>query len=96
MLQKRRIIGVRRFNDQVEGKAYNFTKLRVELPVPRNATNEMGCDVVDVTWGDATNYDKLSHLKFPLDMEIDLEITSKGTDCFDLKIPQGQSMKAAA
>lgn len=97
MQQKLRVLGARKFNDSVEGKTYNFTKLRIELPVPRNAENEMGCNVVEALYGKADAYEELRRdYKFPCECFVDLEVTSKGMDVLNIEpVKQSQPAKAA-
>lgn len=87
MLQKMHVMGFKFFNDMVEGKKYNSTTLRIEIPVPRNSKSEFGTDRIEVKWGEADNAEKIKHLKFPGDYELDVEMTSKGLECFDFKVP---------
>ncbi len=88
MQQKMLVLGARRFNDSVDGKTYNFTKLRIAYPVPRNSENECGvaCPPNDALFGKADSYDELiKRFKFPCECLLDLEVTSKGVDVFDIQ-----------
>lgn len=89
MEMKIRVLGARCFNDEVEGKRYNFTKLRLEMPVPRNAQNEFGTNIVEANYGDAVNFDQIKAMgKFPMECLVDLEPSSKGFDVVSLKPAQ--------
>lgn len=75
------VLGARRFNDTVEGQAYDFTKLRVQMPVPDESGNEVGYTSTDIPFGTSKNFDQLKGLKFPAEYELDIEMTSKGYTC---------------
>ncbi len=74
------ILGARKFNDEVEGTKYDFTKVRVQMPVPDGAQNEVGFNVVEMAYGTHENFAKLEKLNFPVEVELDLTATSKGYD----------------
>lgn len=90
MKQPMRVMGVRRFKGDVEGNHHDFTKLRMEMPVPRNAANEIGAAEVTVNYGTADKFDELKGLKFPGLFLCDVEMSSKGLDCFSVEpMPAG-------
>lgn len=97
MESKIRVLGARRFNDAVEGKSYNFTKVRLEMPVPRNSENELGTNVVEANYGDASKFVELMAMgKFPMDCLVDLEPSSKGFDVVSIKpAMEAKAIKAA-
>lgn len=72
------ILGARQFNDIVEGTKYDFTKVRVLMPVPDGAQNEVGFSQVEMQWGTHENFAKLETMKFPVQVEVELTATSKG------------------
>lgn len=84
-----RVLGARQFNDTIEGKAYNFTKLRLEMPVPRNSKTECGTNVVEAIFGEASAYAEVSKIKFPCMCMVDLENTSRGFDVYSCKAVPG-------
>lgn len=75
-----RVLGARHFKDTIEGKAHDFTKVRLEVSVPRNSTAEIGTNVVEAGYGDASRFADLKKLKFPCMCIVDLEPSSKGYD----------------
>lgn len=75
------VVGARMFNDTVEGTKYDFTKLKVQMDMPESA-NAVGQDVVDMQWGTHENFAQLKSLTFPLQMELDVNPTTKG---FEIK-----------
>ena len=47
MEQKIRVLGVKGFKGEVEGKRYDSCKVRLEMPVPSRSETEVGNNVVD-------------------------------------------------
>lgn len=89
------VIGVRKFNDVVDGVKYDFTKLRVQMPVNTNSGNEVGFDVQDIPYGEHSNFDSLRNLPFPVVAELDVELTTKGMVCHRIQ-PVAKSQEKAA
>lgn len=95
MFQQMRVLGIRRFNDSVEGKNYDFTKVRIEIPVPRNAENECGTNVVEAVYGKSSSYEELrAKFKFPCVCSLDVEMTSKGLDVLAIEPVEMPKVKA--
>lgn len=44
--QQIRITGAKKFNDAIDGKTYDFTKVKLEMQMVENV-NSMGCDTTD-------------------------------------------------
>lgn len=80
--QRMRVLGGKVFNDTVEGKKYDHTKLRVEMPVKKGSEFEFGNAEVEMQWGDHTNADKCKTW-FPCECELTLTATSKGFEVID-------------
>lgn len=80
-----RVMGMRRFKGEIEGTMHDFCKVRLELPVPRKAENEVGANVVEALYGAADRWDELKGIKFPAVCLVDLEPSSKGYDCLSVK-----------
>ena len=89
------ILGVSRFNDSVEGNHYDFTKVRVMMPVPEGADNQLGFDVTVIPYGDHKNFEKFENMTFPAKVMLDLRATSKGYDFVGFTPLQGQVKVAA-
>lgn len=85
MEQRVQVLGVKGFKGTVEGTSYDSTTLYVVLPVSRNSKTEVGYNVREVKFGTEEEFQKLKSLKFPLLAELDLEMTTKGVDCFSFK-----------
>jgi hypothetical protein len=88
------IVGVKQFKGAVEGLNFDHTKLMVMLPFPRaRAEVNAGFDVIEVPYGTSDNFAQFKGRKFPLVVEADYEVTTKGLEVFELK--QVQAPKAA-
>ena len=85
MEQRLTVLGVKCFNDQIEGKQYNFTKVVLQLPVSRNSTTQKGFNAVEAMYGDSKNFDTLKDLPFPCVCIVDAEMTTKGVDVFSVR-----------
>lgn len=96
MLMKYRVMGYTSGKGDYEGHHYDRTKLRVELPVPSSKKNERGTDRVEFVVGDAAHAERLEHIQFPCEMELDIQPTSTGNEIVEMKLPvKAGSVKAA-
>ena len=83
------VIGVKQFKGEVEGVNFDHTKLLVMLPFPRaRAETNNGFDVIEAPFGNHENFKQFSGRKFPLVIDADYEITTKGIEIFEAKLPQ--------
>lgn len=83
------IVGVKRFEGEVEGVKFNHTKLLVLLPFPRaRAETNRGFDVVESNYGKQENFEKFQGLKFPAVIDAEYEVTTKGLEVFEAKLVQ--------
>lgn len=81
------ILGVKQFKGKVEGLDFDHTKLLVSLPFPRaRAESNLGFDVLEVPYGKADNFAMFKGRHFPLTIDAEYEVTTKGIEVFDLKI----------
>jgi hypothetical protein len=88
------VVGCKGFKGEVEGVNYDSTTLYVLLPVSKRAGTESGYNVKEVKYGKEDEFQKLKGLPFPLKAELDLEINTKGIECFGFKaVTQSQSPK---
>jgi hypothetical protein len=81
------VLGVKQFKGTVEGLSFDHTKLLVSLPFPRaRAESNLGFDVIEVPYGKSENFEAFVGKKFPLQIDADYEVTTKGLEVFELKI----------
>lgn len=89
--QKTIVLGAKRSKGTLDnGKAYDSTKLYVQLPM-KTSPDTVGYSTDEYLWGDSTNFDKISHLKFPAELDIDFELQTNGKSSYlallDVKVP---------
>lgn len=72
------IIGVKSFKGDVEGQQYDSTTLYALIPMDESRGTSKGFGAVEYKWGDSTNFEKIKHLKFPLEAELTVEFQTSG------------------
>lgn len=85
MEQRVQVLGCKGFKGKVEGVDYDSTTLYVVLPVSKRAGTEAGFNVKEVKFGKEEEFQKMKNLPFPINAELDLEINTKGIDCYSFK-----------
>jgi len=85
MDQRVQVLGCKGFKGEVEGTTYDSTTLYVVLPVSKRAGTEAGFNVKEVKFGREEEFQKIKSLPFPIMAELDLEINTKGIECFAFK-----------
>ncbi len=71
------ITGIKRFNGEVEGTRYDYTKVYVETDM-NEGENSKGTASAEYRIGDSAEYDRFAHHVFPLEAECDITITTNG------------------
>ena len=85
MDQRVQVLGCKGYKGEVEGVQYDSTTLYVVLPVSKRAGTEAGFNVKEVKFGKEEEFQKMKNLPFPVTAELDLEINTKGIECFAFK-----------
>lgn len=85
MQDRYQVLGCKGFKGEVEGVSYDSTTLYVVLPVSKRAGTETGYNVKEVKFGKEEEFQKLKGLPFPIMAELDLEVNTKGIECFGFK-----------
>jgi len=85
MDQRVQVLGCKGFKGEVEGTTYDSTTLYVVLPVSKRAGTEAGYNVKEVKFGKEEEFQKIKGLPYPIMAELDLEINTKGIECFAFK-----------
>ena len=96
MMQRYELMGCKGYKGDVDGVHYDSCTLYVKMPVSKRSGNEAGFDAMKVKYGKEEEYQKLKGLPFPVMVDLDLEINTKGVECFDLKLVQTPNQKQAA
>lgn len=79
------VTGCKSFKGDVEGKHYDSTTLFVLMDVSDRNGNAVGQNVVEMKFGDSTEFAKLKDLKFPVVSELGLKLTTKGYEVTSFK-----------
>ncbi|MCB5186136.1 hypothetical protein LG201_13055 [Methylobacillus gramineus] len=93
---KATVLGARHFNDVVDGTKHDFTKIHIVMPVSTNSGAEVGFNAQTVNFGTAAEFEKIKALPFPVEAELDLEMTTKGIVCHGFKNIGKAELKVAA
>ncbi len=64
------VAGMKMFNDTVEGKAYNNTKLFLKTDLDASNGTALGFATQEYAFGDSSEFQKLKHLPFPFMAEV--------------------------
>ena len=73
-----KVLGMRKFNDEIEGKSYNFTKVFVETDLDDSSGNAIGFASSEYPIGDASEFEKYKHLPYPFMADATIEIVTNG------------------
>lgn len=72
------VLGAKKFKGTVEGVAYDSTTVFLRMRQDDSKGDAAGFAGQDVKFGDSTNFDKIKHLPFPFEAEIELETVTTG------------------
>lgn len=76
--QRMQIVGVKRSKGEYEGRPYDATKVYVPLDLNNSTDQGRGAATVEYSWGTSENYDKIKHLPFPFEAEVELAFVTNG------------------
>ena len=79
--QSFQILGCKGFKGNIEGTNYDSTTLYVVMPVSEKNGTEAGYNVSAMKYGKEEEYQKMKSLPFPIQAELDIELTTKGPEC---------------
>lgn len=79
------ILGAKGFKGEVEGTNYDSTTLYVVMPVSERNGTEVGFNVSPMKFGKSDEFEKMKHLPFPIQAELDIAMTTKGFECRGFK-----------
>jgi len=80
------ILGVKGNKGEFEGTAYDYTKLRVVMDVSEKNGTEFGFDVKEMPVGKSDELAKYKDLPFPIQAELEIELTTKGPEIVSFKV----------
>lgn len=73
-----KVAGMKMFNDEVEGKRYDTTKLFIESNLDESKGVAKGFATVEYEFGTSAEFKKLQHLSFPFIAELTIELVTTG------------------
>jgi hypothetical protein len=79
------ILGAKGFKGEVEGTNYDSTTIFVVMPCSERNGTEKGFNAVPMKFGKSDEFEKMKHLPFPINAELDLALTTKGYECRGFK-----------
>lgn len=79
------VLGAKKFKGDVDGKHYDSTKLYVALEVSERGGTEIGMSGAVWPFGKSDEFDKMTHLAFPVRAELTVEITTKGPEVLNFR-----------
>lgn len=82
------ILGVKGNKGNFEGTDYDYTKLRVVMDVSEKNGTEYGFDVKEMNVGKASELARFKDLPFPVQAELEIELTTKGPEIVGFKVLQ--------
>lgn len=88
------IVGVKQFKGEVEGVHFDHTKCVVLLPFPKaRAASNQGFESLEAPYGLSDNFKRFDGRKFPLVLDCEYEVTTKGIEIFDVTFPVNAPVK---
>lgn len=94
--QKLTIVGAKKSKGEFEGRPFDSTKVYVHADLRNDKDQGRGVSTVEYAWGESGNFDKISHLPFPFEAEVDLVMVTSGKGTSALTIEALRPVKAAA
>jgi hypothetical protein len=73
-----KVLGMKMFNDSLEGKTYDFTKLFVESELDESRGVAKGFTAVEYDFGSSQEFHKMKHLSFPFSADLTIELVTTG------------------
>jgi hypothetical protein len=78
MKQVYKVLGVAANSGEFEGTPYDYTKLNVLMSQASDDGKKLGYASVSMKFGKAVNLEKFKDVKFPADMELDVDMVASG------------------
>ncbi len=72
------IVGVKKFNGQIEGKNFDYCRLIVATPLDSSQGNALGSSTTEYDFGGSANFEQLRNAQFPIEANLNVEIVTTG------------------
>ena len=72
------IVGVKKFNGQIEGKNFDYCRLIVATPLDSSQGNALGSSTTEYDFGVSANFEQFRNAQFPIEANLNVEIVTTG------------------
>ncbi len=72
------IMGVKRFNGQIDGKTFDYTRVVVATPLDSSQGNALGSSASEYDYGGSVNFEQFKGANFPIEADLTVEIVTNG------------------
>lgn len=72
------IVGVKKFNGQIEGKSFDYCRLIVATPLDSSQGNALGSSTTEYDFGSSANFEQFRNAQFPIEANLNVEIVTTG------------------
>lgn len=73
-----KVLGMKMFKDQVEGKPYDTTKVYIETDLDSSTGMAVGYASQEMPFGTSDEYHKYKHMTFPFMADVSIELVTTG------------------
>ena len=72
------IMGVKRFNGQIDGKTFDYCRVIVSTPLDASQGNALGSSATEYDFGGSINFEQFKGVSFPLEATLTVELVTNG------------------
>ncbi|UOO78101.1 hypothetical protein LVJ85_06490 [Neisseria sp. Dent CA1/247] len=72
------IMGVKRFNGQIDGKTFDYCRVIVATPLDASQGNALGSSATEYDFGGSANFEQFKSASFPFDAVLNVELVTNG------------------
>lgn len=72
------IMGVKRFNGQIDGKTFDYCRVIVSTPLDSSQGNALGSSATEYDYGGSVNFEQFKSLSFPFEASLTVELVTNG------------------
>ena len=72
------IMGVKRFNGQIDGKTFDYCRVIVATPLDASQGNALGSSANEYEYGASANFEQFKGYQFPMEAVLTVEIVTNG------------------
>ncbi|SPY05610.1 phage associated protein [Neisseria meningitidis] len=66
------IVGVKKFNGQIEGKSFDYCRLIVATPLDSSQGNALGSSTTEYDFGGSANFEQFRNAQFPIEANLNV------------------------